>query len=166
MLDQRTERVYIGIIGARMRSRLCDEQLIRKLVKRLHDIHGAALTIVSGGCKTGPDRFAKDAALDYGVDYLEHPVDGRPKNKHEFRKAAYARNTLVARDSKHSLYAFVQVPRKGGTEDTVTKYQDLIISGEQRKLYLNFPDMSSELWVPEVKIRSSWVVEEETCRRV
>lgn len=152
-------KFFAGIVGARSRCSYDDEKFVRNLVWKLKKKHGFALTIVSGGCYGGPDLFAKQYARGYDVDYLEHPVQGGPRGKWEYRKAAYARNTLVARDSRDVLFALVQVPRKGGTEDTVTKYQDHIIDGDtRRKLYLVFPDFSTELWTPEVRKSSEWEI--------
>jgi hypothetical protein len=168
LADSQTTEIFVGIVGARSRCSPQDERFVWDLVNRLKMKYGERLNIVSGGCKAGADAFAKGACRAFGISkYIEHPVEGNPKNKWEFRKEAYARNTLVARDSLDAMFALVQTLRKGGTEDTVTKYQNLIIEEEKsdklrRRLYTVFPDMSVELWTQHPKELSKWTITDGT----
>lgn len=140
----RTEHV-VGIVGARERSRRVDEMYVHGLVLRLQRTHAERLVIVSGGCKTGADRFAKDYALAHGITYREHPVDGEMIEQVGFMFAVYSRNTLVARDSLDALYALVKSSRRGGTEDTIKKYRAMTKSAhEPRRLFIIHPDFHFE----------------------
>jgi len=58
----------IGIIGSR------EYQNFRKVkdtIFALKNKFGDNLTIVSGGCKDGADKFAKKYAIELGCNYLE-----------------------------------------------------------------------------------------------
>nr|MBC8360928.1 hypothetical protein [Candidatus Desulfatibia profunda] len=108
----------IGIIGSRKRT---DKQAVYDLVKMFsqNDI------VVSGGC-VGPDTWAEEAARSAELDVLIFlpalPHKGSPR--HEFTKAFYARNRLIAENSD-ILYAFVSPDRKGGTEHTIKHAEKL-----------------------------------------
>lgn len=157
--DLQGSQINVGIVGSRMRTNPQTAKFINELVLKLKASYGEKLCIVSGGCY-GPDKFAEDAARTQNVKTIIHPVDQSTpiKNKWEFRKRAFARNSLIARDSTHSLFAFVWRGRKGGTEDTVTKYSEYIVSGEPRKLYIIHEDFSVDIWRPETEIRSKWEI--------
>lgn len=150
--------IKIGIVGSRVRSTLKDIKFVFELVERLKKKYGDNLIIVSGACQQGADKFAKEACKFFNVDIVEHPVDTSTpiKNKWDYTKRAYERNSLVARDALHSLFALVLDRRKGGTEDTVTKYSEFIVAGEPRNLYLVYEDFSIEKWRPTVETLSSW----------
>lgn len=108
----------IGIIGSRKRT---DKQSITALVKTLDrkDI------VISGGC-AGPDTWAEESARTAGLDVKIFLPDLPPKGspRHEFTKAFYTRNRLIAENSD-ILHAFVSPERKGGTEYTIKYAQKL-----------------------------------------
>lgn len=101
-----------GIIGSRRRT---DRQTVIDFVNTLT----FADIVVSGGC-AGPDLWAEHAAKNLGIDTLiflpKLPPAGSPR--HEFTKAYYARNKLIAENSD-IIVAFVATDRKGGTENTL-----------------------------------------------
>lgn len=89
---------------------------------------GRTVIVVSGGCPRGADRFAEQAAHVLGLEMLIHPVvklgDAPVAHKGDFRRRAFERNGLIARDSD-VLFALVSPCRTGGTEDTVSKALEL-----------------------------------------
>jgi len=136
----------IGIIGSRKRNSSSD---FEKLLNILVEIDCSEVNIISGGCKTGGDLFAEILAKVYFVPItIHHPnqenlktlMDSGISYKTAYAKVAYARNTLIARDSD-ILIAVVSPDRKGGTEDTIKKFlKKLTMTEEQAilnyKLYL------------------------------
>ena len=60
----------IAIVG----SRKWDNKIkIKDFIYGLKKKYGDDITIVSGGCKNGADRFAKKYALEFDMDYVEFP---------------------------------------------------------------------------------------------
>lgn len=117
--------LYLGIVGSRRRCSLYDRQLVFKIIVGFieMDVIGELdrkIVVVSGGCRTGADSYAEEAARANGLNTLIHPVQKDPpiRNKKDFRDRAFARNRLVARDSD-LLFALVSEDRTGGTEDTI-----------------------------------------------
>ena len=66
------ERAYqgmkVGIVGSRTYE---DKRKIRDMVYKLKKKFGDDLTIVSGGCKDGADKYARKYALELGCKYVE-----------------------------------------------------------------------------------------------
>ena len=60
----------IAIIGSR---RYENKKRIKDFVFKLKQKYGDGTTIVSGGCKTGADKYAKKYALELGLQYEEYP---------------------------------------------------------------------------------------------
>ena len=60
----------VAIIGSR---RYENKKKIKDFVLKLKNKYGEKTTIVSGGCKTGADRYAKKYALELGLQYEEYP---------------------------------------------------------------------------------------------
>ena len=58
----------IAIVGSR---RYENKRKIKELIHSLHQKFKDDLTIVSGGCKIGADKYAKKFALEANVKYLE-----------------------------------------------------------------------------------------------
>ena len=58
----------VGIVGSRTYE---DKRKIRDMVYKLKEQFGDDLTIVSGGCKDGADKYARKYALELGCKYLE-----------------------------------------------------------------------------------------------
>lgn len=107
----------IGIVGSRRRYRREDFILIKnKFIEYYED----GDIIVSGGCQTGADRFAETIARDFGITIVIHHADWKNNGK----TAGFIRNTKIAEDSD-ILLACVSEDRKGGTEDTIKKFEKL-----------------------------------------
>jgi len=125
--------VYIGVVGSRRRNSYSDiKKIYDELDKRVEEYGIGNITLVSGGCNRGGDRFAEWYQNDAGLPnpmVIHYPDKTNPvylgmvKQNHRAAYAiiAYERNTLIARDSDE-LIALVASDRKGGTEDTIRKY--------------------------------------------
>lgn len=107
----------IGIVGSRRRDTFDDYWACRKAFDL---IYKPGDKIVSGGCEKGGDRFAELIAKELGITAIIHYAGKKHKNKAEFCRAAFGRNTLIAIDCT-ILIAVVAIDRTGGTEDTVKK---------------------------------------------
>ena len=60
----------VAIVGSR---RYENRTKIKKFIFKLIEKYGETVTIVSGGCKDGADRYAKKYALELGAQYREYP---------------------------------------------------------------------------------------------
>lgn len=105
----------IGIIGTRRRD---TSEAYKKVHDAFFEFYKEGDWIVSGGCPKGGDRFAEKIAKDYGIPILIF----YPNWKNLGRGAGLARNSDIARHAD-VLIACVAHDRKGGTEDTIKKYQ-------------------------------------------
>jgi hypothetical protein len=129
----------IGIIGSRKRN--TKEDLI-KLYNLLTNIEiGEEDQFVSGGCKYGADSFAEIIVKDFSISIIVHypntqDLDPHIPYKAAYAKIAYARNTLIARDSD-ILIAIVAEDRKGGTEDTIKKFLKKLTLTEKQAIMDN-----------------------------
>ena len=118
--------VKIGIIETRKRDGAKDYAAILEaftnLITKLKYPH-EEITIVSGGCPKGADRFAEAIANDFNITTTIHYPDKsklEAKTKWAYTKICYERNTLMAQDSD-ILIACVSPTRKGGTDDTINQ---------------------------------------------
>lgn len=107
----------IGIIGSRRRNSATD---FLKIMEALNEVFKAGDEIVSGGCPEGGDRFAEIIAKEQKIPIKIYYPDWARKGK----SAGFQRNTLIAQEAE-ILIAAVAEDRKGGTEDTIRKYQKL-----------------------------------------
>mgnify|MGYP003153867821 CR=1 FL=1 len=69
----------VGIVGARIWT---DKLKIKEFIFKLKNRYGDSVTIVSGGCKDGADKYAKKYALEFGLQYDEYPPFHHPYNLH------------------------------------------------------------------------------------
>lgn len=119
---------YVGIVGSRRRDASTDyDKTLIAFAKIFDRLRGdIEVMIVSGGCPQGGDRFAELIADKFALRKIIHYPDRNayPGTPMPFRatKQNYARNTLIAADSKDHLIACVAADRTGGTEDTIKKY--------------------------------------------
>lgn len=109
--------MYIGIIGSRRRNGKSD---FKAVLKKFQELYHDGDSIVSGGCKQGGDRFAKEIALQREISYIEFPAQWEKLG----RSAGFQRNGKIAEKSD-CLIACVAEDRTGGTEDTIKKYTRL-----------------------------------------
>lgn len=106
----------IGIIGSRRRNSAVDYKLVEE---KFFEIYEVGDWIVSGGAPKGGDYFAKRIHQKYAIPYLEFPANWK-LGKH----AGFLRNTDIAENSD-VLIACVAEDRKGGTEDTIKKFEKI-----------------------------------------
>lgn len=106
----------IGIVGSRRRNTRTDYNV---LINKFLDIYQSGDRLVSGGCPKGADAFAEEIAKRNGLTITIH----FPKWQ-DSRFAGLERNTLIAQDCD-ILIALPAEDRKGGTEDTIRKAQEL-----------------------------------------
>lgn len=108
--------MIIGIVGSRRRDtekdKLLVEQNLLEYIKQYGDV-----TICSGHCPKGADRFAEELAEKYKLKTIIYPADWKKYG----RGAGFIRNTDIAKTSD-KLIACVTPDRTGGTEDTVEKF--------------------------------------------
>lgn len=112
----------IGIVGSRRRDTDLDLCLTEEAFEEIYE---KGDTIVSGGCPFGGDRFAERIARICKVPIKIHKPDWA---KHG-RSAGFNRNSYIAKDAD-VLIAVVASDRKGGTEDTIKKFQKFHPNGE------------------------------------
>ena len=60
----------VAIVGSR---KYTNRRKIKEFIFKLIQKHGTDLTIVSGGCQDGADKYAKKYALELGLQYEEYP---------------------------------------------------------------------------------------------
>ena len=60
----------VAIVGSR---RYENKKKIKDFIFKLKNEYGEKTIIVSGGCKTGADRYAKKYGLELGLMYEEYP---------------------------------------------------------------------------------------------
>jgi hypothetical protein len=107
---------HIGIVGSRRRKSVFDRN---KLENQFWVIYEEDDWIVSGGCPEGGDKFAEDIAKEYGIPIIIF----YPYWKKFGKAAGFVRNTPIALRSD-ILIALVAKDRKGGTEDTIKKFEE------------------------------------------
>lgn len=105
----------IGIVGSRRRDTDEDFRLCLAAFKK---VYKPGDRLVSGGCEKGGDRFAEIIAKAFGLTITIHYPDWRGLGKF----AGFQRNTDIANDAD-VLIAVVAADRRGGTEDTVKKFE-------------------------------------------
>ena len=108
--------IRVGIVGSRKYE---NRKKIKEFIFKLKTDKGADTIIVSGGCKTGADRYAKKYALELGLQYQEFPPFHEtwniycPKDKKDYGrpysvKNFFARNKIIA---AYSDYVIAFIPR-------------------------------------------------------
>ncbi len=108
----------IGIIGSRRRDTPNDYHLTLVAFKR---VYRPGDHIVSGGCLKGGDRFAERIAKSMQIPIKIHYAQWNSYGK----SAGFRRNADIAREAD-ILLAVVAADRKGGTEDTLKKFNQTL----------------------------------------
>ncbi len=121
----------IGIIGSRRRNSWTDLNLTDQAFHVLYDTD-PEISIVSGGCPKGGDKFAEIIAGRLAFKLIlpstPYPEEGgvikiHPALWHLHGKSAgFKRNSNIAMDST-DLIACVSSDRSGGTEHTIKLFQ-------------------------------------------
>lgn len=104
----------IEIIGSRRRNTSKDKTATYQAFLRIYEDGDE---IVSGGCPQGGDAFAEWIAKVEEVPIKIHYARWKKHGK----AAGFLRNKDIATDA-NILIACVALDRKGGTEDTITKF--------------------------------------------
>ena len=108
--------IRVGIVGSRKYE---NRKKIKEFIFKLKTDKGADTIIVSGGCKTGADKYAKKYALELGLQYQEFPPFHEtwniycPKDKRDYGKP-YSVKNFFARNKQiaiHSEYVVAFIPR-------------------------------------------------------
>ena len=74
----------VGIVGSR---KYTNKNNIRDFVFRLKEELGDDVEIVSGGCKYGADKHAKQVSMELDLRYVEFPPAHFPHNQYCVREA-------------------------------------------------------------------------------
>jgi len=119
----------IAIIGTRKRDGWIDFDVIERL---FFDIYEPGDWIVSGGCPTGGDRFAKKLHQKHFIPYLEFPANWKKYGK----GAGFIRNSDIAKNAD-ILISCLTRQSEGGADDTVKKFK---VFNMKPKLILNYED--------------------------
>ena len=104
----------VAIVGSR---RYENKKKIKDFVFRIKEQYGSDTIIVSGGCKSGADKYAKKYALELGLQYEEYPPAHFPHNlycglpesrygKQYSPKNYHVRNKIIAGTSDY-VVAFI-----------------------------------------------------------
>ena len=117
----------IGIIGSRKYE---NKRNIKDFIFRIKEKYGEEVTIVSGGCKQGADKYAKKYALDFGLQYEEYPPAHQPHNlycslpanrygKQYSIKHFFVRNKIIASVSDMVVAFIPEGIKSNGSLDTI-----------------------------------------------
>ena len=129
----------IGVVGTRKRN---TSAAFKKIKEKFFEIYEEWDWICSGGCPKGGDRCAEQIAKSEGIPILIF----YPAYKRYGRGAPTVRNTLVAEKSEVIIACVMKSEEgidevlkrdKGGTEDTLRKYEGhKEVSGLIPQIYL------------------------------
>ena len=117
----------VGIVGARIYE---NRKKIKDFIFKLKNEKGDGLTIVSGGCKDGADRYAKKYAIEFGLQYEEYPPAHHahnlycvlPENRYgkEYSiKHFFVRNKIIASVSDMVVAFIPEGIKSNGSLDTI-----------------------------------------------
>jgi predicted Rossmann fold nucleotide-binding protein DprA/Smf involved in DNA uptake len=117
----------VAIVGSR---RYENKKKIKDFVFKLKEQYGTDTIIVSGGCKTGADKYAKKYALELGLQYEEYPPFhevhnlyctmpesryGKPFNMKNF----FARNKIIVGTSDFIVAFIPEGVEANGTKNVL-----------------------------------------------
>ena len=117
----------IGIIGSRKYEK---KRTIKDFIFRIKEKYGENVTIVSGGCKDGADRYAKKYAIEFGLDYEEYPPAHQahnlycvlPENRYGKDYSVrhfFVRNKIIANVSDMVIAFIPEGIKSNGALDTI-----------------------------------------------
>ena len=101
----------IGIVGSR---RYENKKKIKDFIFKLKTEHGEDVTVISGGCKDGADRYAKKYTLELGLQYEEYPPAHFshnlycPLGEHNYNKVYNVKN-FFARNKQIAIHSDIIV---------------------------------------------------------
>ena len=117
----------VAIVGSR---RYENKRKIKEFIFKLKNQYGDDTIIVSGGCKTGADKYAKKYALELGLQYEEYPPFHEvhnlyctmPKSRYDkpfSMKNFFARNKIIAGTSDFIVAFIPEGVQSDGTFSTL-----------------------------------------------
>ena len=117
----------VAIVGSR---RYENKKKIKDFIFKLKQQYGEKTTIVSGGCKTGADKYAKKYALELGLQYEEYPPFHEVHNLYctmpssrygkDFNmKNFFARNKIIAGTSDFIVAFIPEGVEANGTKNVL-----------------------------------------------
>ena len=117
----------IGIVGSRKYEK---KRSIKDFIFRIKEKYGESVTIVSGGCKDGADKYAKKYTLELGLQYEEYPPAHFPHNlycglpesrygKQYSPKNYHVRNKIIASVSEMVVAFIPEGIKSKGSLDTI-----------------------------------------------
>ena len=117
----------IAIVGSR---KYTNKKKIKDFIFNLREKYGTDITIVSGGCKDGADKYAKKYALELGLQYEEYPPFHEVHNlyctmpssrygKPYSIKNFHARNKIIAGTSDFIVAFIAEGVQSDGTFSTL-----------------------------------------------
>ena len=117
----------VAIVGSR---RYENTRKVQDLIYSLKEKFGDKLTIVSGGCKSGADKYAKKFALEANIKYLEFLPAHENKSmfcvlpesyygKPYHVKNYFARNKQIAKASDIVIGMIPEGVTSNGTQSTL-----------------------------------------------
>ena len=118
----------VAIVGSR---RYENKKKIKDFIFKLKNQYGEKTIIVSGGCKTGADKYAKKYALELGLQYEEYPPSHFPHNlycplpqsrygKQYSPKNYHVRNKIIAGTSDFIVAFIPDGVESNGTMSTIS----------------------------------------------
>ena len=124
---QKVDGLKIAIVGSR---KYTNKKKIKDFIFNLREKYGTDITIVSGGCKDGADKYAKKYALELDVRYEEYPpfhevhnlYCGLPEDRYGKPynvKFYFARNKIIAGVSEVVVGFIPRGHKSNGTENTL-----------------------------------------------
>ena len=123
----------IGIVGS---GKYENKRNIKDFIFRIKEKYGEEVTIVSGGCKQGSDKYAKKYALDFGLQYEEYTPAHQPHNlycslpvnrygKEYSIKHFFVRNKIIASVSDMVVAFIPEGVKANGSLDTIKQAKKL-----------------------------------------
>ena len=122
----------IGVIGSR------EYQNFRKIKDTIFSLKGRFddITIVSGGCRDGADKFAKKYAIELNCKYIEFNPAHTPKNlysalhenyygKKYQPKNFFHRNKMIAKYVDYLIAFIPEGAKSSGSENTIKEAKKL-----------------------------------------
>lgn len=117
----------VAIVGSR---RYENTRKVKDLIYSLREKFGDKLTIVSGGCKSGADKYAKKFALEANIKYVEYLPAHENKSlfcvlpqsyygKPYSVKNYFARNKQIAKNSDIVIGMIPDGVVSSGTQSTL-----------------------------------------------
>lgn len=117
----------VGIVGSRQYE---NYRKIKDMIYKLSQRFGNDLTIISGGCPHGADKYAKKYALELGCQYKEHNPAHTVRNLYSAMNESFYnkeykprnffhRNKFLAKDVDYLIAFIPDGVAAGGTADTI-----------------------------------------------